>query len=165
MVERGERESLVLFRLNPKTTSQRAPGPGPIRKVDWKKFAMKRLKGTKIRLHTDGARSYKLKVPGVWHYNVVHQKKKIKVQGKMRWVKPAFVKMFQNRMKDWTNVKVKCGTQIIDRAWGFIRPYLKNRPLKVGSFKMAARIRSAQWVYWKGQKDLWLETGNMLESL
>ena len=47
VVERGERESLVLFRLNPKTTSQRAPGPGPIRKVDWKKFAMKRLKGTK----------------------------------------------------------------------------------------------------------------------
>ena len=74
IVARGRPESLSLFRLNPKTTSARAPGPGPIRRRDWKPFAEKHLRGAKVILYTDGARAYKLKVPEVVHDNVVHQK-------------------------------------------------------------------------------------------
>eukprot|EP00973_Karenia_brevis_P002457 331950-Karenia_brevis.AAC.1 len=44
IVERGRRETLVLHRLNPKRTSKRAPGPGAIRKRDWKPLADKFLK-------------------------------------------------------------------------------------------------------------------------
>ncbi len=54
----------------------RAPGPGPIRKRDWAPLARRHLEGKKVILHTDGARAYTLKVPGVLHDNVVHMKKK-----------------------------------------------------------------------------------------
>jgi hypothetical protein len=54
----------------------RAPGPGPIRKRDWAPLARRHLEGKKVILHTDGARAYTLKVPGVVHDNVVHMKKK-----------------------------------------------------------------------------------------
>ena len=77
IIERGNPKSLVLQRLNPQKTKKRAPGPGPIRKRDWKPMAKKYLAGRKVILHTDGARSYKMVVDGVMHDNVVHQNKKI----------------------------------------------------------------------------------------
>ena len=39
IVERGQPNSLVLFRLPPKTAAVRSPGPGPITKRDWKPVA------------------------------------------------------------------------------------------------------------------------------
>ena len=44
IVQRGHPETLFLFRLKPKATTVRAPGPGPIRKTDWKPVAWKILK-------------------------------------------------------------------------------------------------------------------------
>ena len=82
IVQRGKPSSLRLFRLDPKPTKQRAPGPGPIKKRDWEKVGVKLLKDRKVILHSDGARAYKLKIPDVVHCNVVHQKKKVKVNGK-----------------------------------------------------------------------------------
>ena len=83
LVERGRPSSLRLFRLSPALTDRRAPGPGPIRKQDWKPIAEKYLAGKGVILHTDGARPYKLKLPDVVHCNVVHQKKKKIVKGKV----------------------------------------------------------------------------------
>ena len=57
LVERGRPASLRIFRLNPKNTKKRAPGPGPIRKRDWKPIAKKHLEGKNVILHTDGARA------------------------------------------------------------------------------------------------------------
>ena len=79
LVERGRPSSLRLFRLSPKLTGPRAPGPGPISKHDWKPIAAKYLAGKGVILHTDGARAYKMKIPNVIHCNVVHQKKKKKI--------------------------------------------------------------------------------------
>ena len=59
LVERGRPSSLRLFRLSPRLTDRRAPGPGPIRKHDWKPIAEKYLVGKGVILHTDGARSYR----------------------------------------------------------------------------------------------------------
>ena len=39
LVERGRPSSRQLFRLCPRLTDRRAPGPGPIRKRDWKREA------------------------------------------------------------------------------------------------------------------------------
>ena len=72
----------------------RAPGPGPIRKPDWKPFANKFLKDRKVILHTDGARTYKLWLPGVLHDNVVHKKKKAIIAGKTIWIKPQYAKIW-----------------------------------------------------------------------
>ncbi|CAE7394603.1 unnamed protein product [Symbiodinium pilosum] len=61
---------------------QRSPGPGPIRKRDWSAIGNRHLANRKVILHSDGARAYKLKLPQVMHCNVVHQKKKAKINGK-----------------------------------------------------------------------------------
>ena len=82
MVKRGHPETLVLHRLNPKMSEPRAPGPGAIRKVEWAPLANKWLKDKNIILHTDAAKSYKLKLSGIVHDQVIHCKKKMKVNGK-----------------------------------------------------------------------------------
>ena len=48
MIERGRPESLVLYRLNPVQTKRRAPGPGPIRRVDWQPIAERFLGGRQV---------------------------------------------------------------------------------------------------------------------
>ena len=75
VVQRGRPETLVLHRLNPKLTSKRAPGPGAMRRVEWKTLGEKLLKNRKVVLHTDSAKSYKLTIKGVIHDRVVHCKK------------------------------------------------------------------------------------------
>ena len=52
-------------------------------------------------------------------------------------------------MPDGSAIKVKAGTQRVDRAWRFIkaRPH-KNQKVKAGSKRIRARIRSAQYEYW-----------------
>ncbi|OLP94259.1 hypothetical protein AK812_SmicGene23735 [Symbiodinium microadriaticum] len=56
VVQRGSPGSLRLIRLDPPLTKPRSPGPGPIRKRDWKPVAKQYLEGRRIVLHTDGAR-------------------------------------------------------------------------------------------------------------
>ncbi|CAK0826659.1 unnamed protein product [Prorocentrum cordatum] len=75
IVQRGNPRSLVLFRLKPEKAKRGAPGPGPIRKRDWAPVASKWLKNRRVILHTDGARSYKMKVGDVLHDWVVHKKR------------------------------------------------------------------------------------------
>ena len=71
----------MLFRTNPKPTKPGAPGPG-LKKKNWKPVVKRWLKGRKIFLHTDGARSYKIGInrkdqqPGVVHDYVVHKPKR-----------------------------------------------------------------------------------------
>ena len=62
-------------------------------------------------------------------------------------------------------LRAKGGTQIIDRFWETLRAHIGRRTKKVDSMAIRARVRSAQWEYWHGGKDLWLATGEMLESL
>ena len=165
VVERGYPETLILTRLNPRKTNKRAPGPGPMRKREWLPFARKRLMGRNIVLHTDGARAYKLKVPGVIHDNIVHKKKLVMVKGKKTWVKPSFVKVVKHTLPDGKNLHVKAGTQVIDRVWRFLRASLFGNSASAGSRILHTRIRSAQWVYWNRGQDLWANTGAMLRAM
>ena len=48
LVERGNRQSLKLFRLSPKIAAARAPGPGPVRLKEWKVIDRQELSGTKV---------------------------------------------------------------------------------------------------------------------
>ena len=157
---------MMLNRLNPKLTKQRSPGPGAIKKVDWKPFADKHLKGTNVILHTDGARTYMMKVDGVIHDNVVHKKKQIKLKsGRKIWVNPKYVRVISHKLPGIRKrLKVKAGTQIIDRAWAHFHAFLKYRG-GVGSDKLMRRIRLAQWAYWYSGLDLWAKTGEMLKHM
>ena len=120
IVQRGAPETLVLTKLNPAMTVPRAPGPGAIRKVDWKPLALKHIANRNAILHTDSARSYKMKLSGVVHDAVVHKKKRVKKNGKWVWLKPTFVRISKHKLPDGRRISCKAGTQIVDRAWKFM---------------------------------------------
>ena len=165
IVERGRPDTLMLFRLKPRLTTPRSPGPGAIRRRDWEPIARKHLLNRSVVLHTDGARAYKLKLPGVLHDNVVHKKKKIQVNGKNVWVRPHYTKICSHTLPSGKKLKVKSGTQIIDRIWGHIRSYLKYTPRNVGSKDLERKIRSAQWTHWHKDCNQWEATGSMVTDL
>ena len=144
--------TLGAFASKPKTAAVGTPGPGPIRKWDWKPIADRYLRDRKVILHKDGARTYKLSAPGVLHGNAVHMKKKMKVAGKTPWVKPRYTKLWAHTLPGGKKLTVKAGTQIIDRFWGHVRAYLKHATRKVGSSSLARKIRVAQWTYWYGKQ-------------
>ncbi|CAK0830227.1 unnamed protein product, partial [Prorocentrum cordatum] len=148
LVERGRPNTLVLTRLDPCTTKRRAPGPGPIRKRDWKPIAKRHLENREVVLHTDGAKAYKLKIPKVLHDNVVHMKKKVTLRGVARWIKPKYSEVVAHRLPTGEQMYTKSGTQIIDRFWSHLRKHLQSRTHRVGTLAATRRIRSAQWTYW-----------------
>ena len=117
MQERGRPQTLVLWKTNSTQTVKNAPGPGAIKKTDWKPMADRYLKNQKIILHTDSARSYKMKIPGVLHDAVVHSKKKIKKAGKWIWTNPTFTRLVKHQIPGGSIVHAKGGAQIIDRLW------------------------------------------------
>ena len=136
-----------------------------MRKRDWAPTALKYLKGRKVILHTDGARAYKLKVDGVIHDNVCHSKKRVVRSGRIVWANPAFVKTVTHTLPDGEKLRVKAGTQIIDRFWRHLRSHLEGHTAGVGSATLRHRVRSAQWTYWHKGADFWKKTGELFQSL
>ena len=164
IVERGNPSTLTLTRLQPKRTQLRAPGPGPMRTRDWKPQANALLKGRNVILHTDGARAYKMQIPGVLHDHVVHKKKCMCIDGQWVWVKPHFTKVVHHTLPSGEKLAVKAGTQVIDRFWRHLRAFLVGRSSKVGSVSLERRIRAAQWAFWHRDQDLWLALGTALRE-
>ena len=103
-------------------------------------------------------------MPGVMHTWVVHKKKRAKIGGKWRWIKPKFVKLHTHYLPPkGRKLVVKAGTQIIDRFWSHLRSHLRSGPRKPGSINLRRRVRSAQWTYWYRRQDLWAKTCEMLK--
>ena len=151
IVQRGAPHTLVLKRLTPQTSARRAPGPGAIRKIEWQPLATKHLRDRIVVLHTDAAKSYKLKMSGVLHDHVRHCKKRVKVKGKWMWKLPTYVRVTTHKdPKTGRKFKTKGGTQIIDRAWRFLKDRIHlNQHCRVGTPLLRAKIRSAQYEYWQ----------------
>ena len=163
LIQRGSPHTLVLTKLNPAITVPRAPGPGAMRKIDWKPIANKWLKNRSVVLHSDSARSYRMKIPGVVHDAVTHKKKRVKRGGKFVWVQPTYVKVSSHKLPNGRRIKTKAGTQIVDRAWRFIKERLRrNNAVRAGSTMLTAQIRSAQYEYWHRKDDLWLCAGKLV---
>lgn len=165
IVQRGQPSTLVLHRLKPLPAKLRAPGPGAVRKVEWQPLAKKWLQNRNIILHTDSAKSYKAAVPGVVHDRVIHQKKRVKVGEKFRWVEPKYVEMKSHKVPgSRKEIKTKSGTQIIDRCWQFLKSRLNiNQNCCVGSRTLKVKLRSAQYEYWNRGRDLWTSTGTLVQ--
>ena len=119
----------------PRESAKRGPGPGAIRKVERTPLAKKWLQDKKVILHTDSAKSYKTRVPGVLHDKVVHGKKRVKVKGQWKWKAPTHVKLAKHKNPITKKMMtVKSGTQVVDRAWKFLKDRLTiNQNAKVGS--------------------------------
>jgi hypothetical protein len=59
-------------------------------------------------------------------------------------------------------LRVKSGTQIIDRCWRFLKDRVTlNQNAKVGSHMLRCKLRSAQYQHWLKNQDLRLATGNL----
>ncbi|CAE7239342.1 unnamed protein product [Symbiodinium sp. CCMP2592] len=97
-------------------TKPRSPGPGPIKKCDWKPIADKRLKDKQVLLHTDSARAYNSKTRGVLHASVVHKKRQVSVGGRWVWQQPTYVKLRKVLLPINKRLTVKIRTQIVDLA-------------------------------------------------
>ncbi|CAE6950598.1 unnamed protein product [Symbiodinium sp. CCMP2592] len=167
IVQRGRPETLILYKLQPKITVKRAPGPGAIRRIEWKGLAAKWLMNRKVVLHTDSAKSYKLKVFGVLHDRVVHCKNRVKIQGKWTWRAPHYVRIVKHTLPGGKGktLNVKSGTQIIDRCWRFLKERVRvNQHTKCGSALLRAKLRSAQYEYWHRTDDLWVATGHLCQD-
>ena len=63
-------------------------------------------------LRIDNARSYKAKIPFVLHDDVVHQKKKTKINVSWAWKLPKNVKMETHKLPRGKKVKVKAGFRV-----------------------------------------------------
>ena len=96
-------------------------------------------------LHTDSTR-----VPGVLHDKVVDGKKRVKVKGQWKWKAPTYVKLAKHKNPITKKMMtVKSGTQVVDRAWKFLKDRLTiNQNAKVGSSLLRSKLRSAQYQYW-----------------
>ena len=57
LMRRGSPETLVLIQLPARSTTSKAPGPGPLVKKVWAPIAAKYLQGQQVVLHTDSAKS------------------------------------------------------------------------------------------------------------
>ncbi|CAE7310478.1 Camk4, partial [Symbiodinium pilosum] len=106
-----------------------------------------------------------MKFNQVGHCNVVRQKKKTKVNGKVIWEKPRYTKLYSITLPSGKKIQVKSGTQIIDRCWQHTRGFLHNTARAPQNPVMTRKIRSAQRVYWHGTQNLRTCTGKMLDFL
>ena len=160
---RGASRGLVLKRLKPELSQARARGPGAIRKVEWTPIASELLEDQKVILHTDATKSYKTKIRGVLHDRVVHCKKRVKKNGKWKWTPPCYVKIAKHKdPKTGKILKVKAGTQVIDRAWRFLKDRINpSQHATVGTKDLRSMIRSAQYEYWLRNQDLWLASDDL----
>jgi hypothetical protein len=126
-------------------------------------LAEKWLKNKQLVLHTDAAKSYRMKLPGIIHDNVVHCKKRVKVKGVWKWQLPKYVRLVSHCIPgSKKKMTVKAGTQVIDRAWRFLKDRIVlNEHTKVGTARLRAKVRAAQYEYWHRNEDLWLCTGEL----
>ena len=76
LVQRGNRLRFFFSDSIQKPHPNEPQAQGPIRKREWLPVANKHLQVRKVILHTDGARAYTLKLPGVHHCNVAPEKDK-----------------------------------------------------------------------------------------
>ena len=163
IIQRGHPQSLVLCKLTPKLTVSKAPGPGAIRRVEWKTIGQKHLENRRVVLHTDSAKSYKLALPGVIHDRVVHCKKRVRKNGKLVWLQPKYVTLVKHVVpKTKRKLTVKSGTQVVDRCWRFLKDRVQiNQHCRAGSKLLRAKLRAAQYEYWYKNCDLWVKCGEI----
>ena len=160
LVDRGSPGSLALGRPPVPNAELRAPGPGPIRKVGWQPLATARLAGQLVALHTDSAKTYKaVETKVVLHDVVVRKKKKVFAQRKAVWPKPRYVGLAKHTLPSGRKLRVKSGTQVIDRAWGFLKKLVGPVCTSPGSPALVRKIRAAQFAHWSRGQSLWARTG------
>eukprot|EP00969_Alexandrium_andersonii_P125767 5560203-Alexandrium_andersonii.AAC.1 len=84
-----------------------------------------------------------MRVEGMLHDHVVHMKKKVKRGNKYVRLLPKYTRTFTHALPDGNSLKVKGGTQLIDRFWRMLRARLRGNSARPGSRALACAIRAA----------------------
>ena len=154
-MQRGLPKTLVLEELPARTTSLRAPGPGPITKQEWLRLGTKYFKHKSIIIHTDSAKAYLTSIQGTKHDFVVHAPKKL-ADGS--WKKPSFVNNVRHLVQRGRRIWVRSGTQHIDGFWRILRRGIKATTKAINQV-LRNKVRATQWRYTHTGEDLWLTIG------
>ena len=85
--------------------------------------------------------------------------RKVFAQGKAVWLKPRHVGLVKHTLPSGRKLRVKSGTQVIDRAWGFLKKLVGPVSTSPGSPALVRKIRAAQFAYWSRGQSLWARTG------
>ncbi|CAE7654134.1 unnamed protein product, partial [Symbiodinium sp. KB8] len=131
-------------------------------KIEWKALGCEPLRDGKMILHTESAKSYKLKLPEALHDNVVHCKKREKVNGIWQWQRTHYVRIVTHRLPGTKGKTLK----VIDRCWRFLEePVLVNQHTKAGCSLLRAELSSAQYEYCNRYADIWVRCGDLCDLL
>ena len=81
---------------------------------------------------------------GVQHDRVVHALEKVLVKGEFVWKPLNYIRVVTHRVLGRKGpLKAKAGTQIIDRAWRFMKERISlNQHAKAGTLLVRNKIRS-----------------------
>jgi len=157
-IQRGIRKTLVLEELPARTTTLRAPGPGPITKAEWLRLGNKWFKNKHIIVHTDSAKAYMTKITGTRHDYIVHSKKKLLNGLRSNTV---FAENVRHVLPNHKHLWVRSGTQHIDGFWRVLRRSIKFTTRAINRL-LRTKVRAAQWRYVHGGQDLWMAIGQEL---
>ncbi|CAE7877732.1 unnamed protein product, partial [Symbiodinium microadriaticum] len=153
IIQRGRPETVILRKLQPNIT---------VKKIEWKALGCEPLRDGKMILHTESAKSYKLKLPEALHDNVVHCKKREKVNGIWQWQRTHYVRIVTHRLPGTKGKTLK----VIDRCWRFLEePVLVNQHTKAGCSLLRAELSSAQYEYCNRYADIWVRCGDLCDLL
>ena len=121
LVERG-RPEFHSRTLNPAENSEASSGSGAVHKVESQPLGRRHLQGRCVVFHADSAKSYKLHLEGAVHDNVIHARKRVMVNRRWVWKPPTYVQVPKHSIPGRSKpLRVKSGTQIVDRAWRLIK--------------------------------------------
>ena len=68
----------------------------------------------------------------------------------------------KHKLPDGRKITRKAGTQVVDRAWRYIKDRIKqNQHVKSNSTLIQAKVHSAQYEYWHRGKDARMSTGEL----
>ncbi|CAE7470129.1 unnamed protein product, partial [Symbiodinium necroappetens] len=92
------------------------------------------------------------------HDNVVHRKKREKVNGIWQWQRTHYVRIVTHRLPGTKGKTLK----VIDRCWRFLEePVLANQHTKAGRSLLRAELSSAQYEYCNRYADIWVRCGDL----
>ena len=78
---------------------------------------------------------------------------------KMGWQPPTFARSAKHKLPDGRKITVKAGTQVIVRAWHWLKERLQiNHSTMTGSHQLASKIKAAQHECRQRSGDMWAST-------
>ena len=97
-----------------------------------------------IASHTDAAKTYKMHIPGVVHDNVIHAKKRVKINGKWRWQNPSYVRIVTHKVPG-VKKPIKCKAGTVRRSLTELGSFWRIASLLTRIAKLVLQLSVPSW--------------------